>query len=123
MYETKPWGLAGQPDFLNAVVIADDPAAGPSDWLARAHEFEAAAERVREVRWGPRTLDVDIIDVDGLSSDDPVLTLPHPRAGERAFVLVPWAEIDPDPAIAALIAALPAAERDSVQRRPELTLP
>jgi 2-amino-4-hydroxy-6-hydroxymethyldihydropteridine diphosphokinase len=50
---------------------------------------------VRDVRWGPRTLDVDVIDVDGQESPDPVLTLPHPRAAERAFVLRPWAEVDP----------------------------
>jgi 2-amino-4-hydroxy-6-hydroxymethyldihydropteridine diphosphokinase len=122
VYETKPWGLAGQPDFLNAVVIADDPAAQPLDWLRRAHQFEAAAGRVREVRWGPRTLDVDVIDVEGRRSDDPVLTLPHPRAAERAFVLVPWFEIDPDPRLAEMINALPPDERGSVHRRPDLTI-
>jgi 2-amino-4-hydroxy-6-hydroxymethyldihydropteridine diphosphokinase len=122
VYETAPWGLADQPDFLNAVVIAADPGAGPSDWLARAQQFEAAAARIREVRWGPRTLDVDVIDVDGIRSDDPVLTLPHPRAAERAFVLVPWAEIDSDPRVGELVDALPAAERDSVHCRPELRL-
>jgi 2-amino-4-hydroxy-6-hydroxymethyldihydropteridine diphosphokinase len=122
VYETRPWGLADQPDFLNAVVIADDPSAGPTDWLTRAHEFEAAAERVRIVRWGPRTLDVDVIDVDGITSLDPVLTLPHPRAGERAFVLVPWAELDPHPRLSELIAALPADERNSVRRSDEYTL-
>ncbi len=53
VYASKPWGVTDQPDFLNAVVIADDPAAEPADWLARAHAFEQAAERVREVRWGP----------------------------------------------------------------------
>lgn len=122
VYETTPWGLAGQPDFLNAVVIANDPGRGPSDWLASAHEFEAAAQRVRVVRWGPRTLDVDVIEVDTIVSDDPVLTLPHPRAHERAFVLVPWAEIDPDPRLAAMIEALPAGERESVRRVDGLTL-
>jgi 2-amino-4-hydroxy-6-hydroxymethyldihydropteridine diphosphokinase len=122
VYETAPWGLADQPDFFNAVVIAADPNASPSDWLARAHGFEVAAGRVREVRWGPRSLDVDVIDVDRTRSDDPVLTLPHPRAAERAFVLVPWFELDPDPAIAALIAALPPDERASVRRLPELAL-
>jgi 2-amino-4-hydroxy-6-hydroxymethyldihydropteridine diphosphokinase len=122
VYETKPWGLADQPDFLNAVVIADDDGAGPSDWLDRAHAFEAAADRVRELRWGPRTLDVDVIDVDGLQSSDPTLTLPHPRASERAFVLVPWAEIEPSERLDGLIAALPGAERASVQRRRELAL-
>jgi len=122
VYETKPWGLADQPDFLNAVVIAVDPSARPFDWLSRAHAFEAAADRVREVRWGPRTLDVDVIDVDGIASDDQVLTLPHPRAGERAFVLLPWAEIDDDPQLAQLVAGLPEVERDSSRRRRELSL-
>jgi 2-amino-4-hydroxy-6-hydroxymethyldihydropteridine diphosphokinase len=122
VYETKPWGLADQPDFLNAVVIAVDPNARPFDWLTRAHGFEAAADRVREVHWGPRTLDVDVIDVDGIVSDDQVLTLPHPRAGERAFVLVPWAEVDDDPQLVRLVAALPALERDSIRRRRELSL-
>jgi 2-amino-4-hydroxy-6-hydroxymethyldihydropteridine diphosphokinase len=122
VYETKPWGLLTQPDFLNAVVIAADPAADPSDWLRRAHAFEAAADRTRELRWGPRTLDVDIIDVDGLHRDDPALTLPHPRAIERAFVLVPWSELDDDPRLAELIAVLPASERASVRLRPELAL-
>jgi 2-amino-4-hydroxy-6-hydroxymethyldihydropteridine diphosphokinase len=122
VYETKPWGLADQPDFLNAVVIAADAQAGPSDWLARAHGFEAAAERVRELRWGPRTLDVDVVDVDRIRSADPVLTLPHPRAAERAFVLVPWFELEPDPTVADLIAALSPDERESVHRRPDLAL-
>jgi 2-amino-4-hydroxy-6-hydroxymethyldihydropteridine diphosphokinase len=122
VYETAPWGVVDQPDFLNAVVIATDTTTGPYDWLTRAHEFEAAAQRVREVRWGPRTLDVDLIDVDGIDSADPRLTLPHPRAAERAFVLLPWAEIDDDPQVSALLAALPASERDSVHRRPELDL-
>ena len=77
---------------------SDDPAPTPHGWLARAHELEQAAGRTREVRWGPRTLDVDVIAVDDAarSADDPELTLPHPRAHERAFVLVPWADVDPD---------------------------
>jgi 2-amino-4-hydroxy-6-hydroxymethyldihydropteridine diphosphokinase len=103
-------------------VIAAEAAARPFDWLTRAHAFEAAAQRVRDVRWGPRTLDVDVIDVDGIASDDRVLTLPHPRAAERAFVLLPWAEIDDDPQLATMIAALPADERDSVRRRTDLVL-
>jgi 2-amino-4-hydroxy-6-hydroxymethyldihydropteridine diphosphokinase len=103
---------------------------GPRDaagWLARAHELEQAAGRTREVRWGPRTLDVDVITVTGddgvpVVSDDPALTLPHPRAHERAFVLVPWAALDPTAdlpgrgRVADLLAALPAAEVDAVVR-------
>jgi 2-amino-4-hydroxy-6-hydroxymethyldihydropteridine diphosphokinase len=99
LYETPPWGPVEQPPYLNAIAIVRGPrdAAG---WLARAHELEQAAGRVRDVRWGPRTLDVDVVAVtedDGtpVLSDDPALTLPHPRAHERAFVLVPWLALDP----------------------------
>jgi 2-amino-4-hydroxy-6-hydroxymethyldihydropteridine diphosphokinase len=99
LYETPPWGPVEQPPYLNAVAVVRGPrdAAG---WLARAHELEQAAGRTREVRWGARTLDVDVVTVTGddgtpVLSDDPSLTLPHPRAAERAFVLVPWAALDP----------------------------
>jgi 2-amino-4-hydroxy-6-hydroxymethyldihydropteridine diphosphokinase len=95
VYRTPPWGPVAQDEFRNAVLIVDDSTAGPRDWLARAHAAEQAAGRVRQLRWGPRTLDVDLVVVDHLRSDDPQLTLPHPRAHERAFVLVPWREVDP----------------------------
>ena len=100
VYETAPWGPIEQDDYLNAVVIVDDPDAAPGDWLARAHAAEQGAGRTRDVRWGPRTLDVDVVSVDDVVSDDPQLTLPHPRAAERAFVLVPWLAVDPDAALA-----------------------
>jgi 2-amino-4-hydroxy-6-hydroxymethyldihydropteridine diphosphokinase len=94
VYETVPVGGPTQPDYLNAVVLAN--VAIPSDELLdRLHEVEAAFDRVRVVRWGPRTLDIDIITVAGEHSDDPDLTLPHPRAHERAFVLAPWHDADP----------------------------
>ena len=96
VYETAPWGGVEQDDYLNAIVVVDDPGTDAYGWLARARELERAADRIREVRWGPRTLDVDVIDVDGGSNSDPELTLPHPRAHERAFVLVPWADVDAD---------------------------
>jgi 2-amino-4-hydroxy-6-hydroxymethyldihydropteridine diphosphokinase len=96
VYETAPWGGVEQDDYLNAVVLADDPGLGPRGWLAKAHELEDAAARTRDVRWGPRTLDVDVIDVDGTTSAEEDLTLPHPRAHERMFVLVPWYDLDPD---------------------------
>ena len=102
VYETPPWGDADQPAYLNAVVLVDDPDAGPADWLARARARESAAGRVRDPdrRFGPRTLDVDVIAVwqpDGtpVLSDDPELTLPHPRAHLRAFVLKPWLDLQP----------------------------
>lgn len=94
VYETPPWGPVPQDDYLNAVLVVDDAAASARDWLARAHAAEQAAGRMREVRWGPRTLDVDVVAVDDLVSADPELMLPHPRAGERAFVLVPWLAAD-----------------------------
>ena len=96
VYETPPWGPVPQDDYLNAVLLVADPAATPRDWLARAHAAEQAAGRTRDLRWGPRTLDVDVIAVGDVTSDDADLTLPHPRAHERAFVLVPWAALDPD---------------------------
>ena len=95
VYETVPVGGPPQPDYLNAVVLADVTI--PSrELLDELHEIEAAFDRIRVVRWGPRTLDIDIITVAGQRSDDPDLTLPHPRAHERAFVLAPWHDVDPD---------------------------
>lgn len=127
VYETPPWGPVPQDDFLNAVVLAADPDATPRLWLERAHGAERAANRVRDVHWGPRTLDVDVIAVDSVRSDDPVLTLPHPRATERAFVLVPWLDVQPDAQLAGepvakLIAALPDDALAGVRRQSELTL-
>ena len=94
VYETAPVGGPAQPDYLNAVLLARTTLA-PRDLLARLHEIEADFDRAREVRWGPRTLDLDIITAEGVISDDPELTLPHPRAHERAFVLAPWHDADP----------------------------
>jgi 2-amino-4-hydroxy-6-hydroxymethyldihydropteridine diphosphokinase len=94
VYETSPVGGPEQPDYANAVLVGDS-GAEPAVLLSLAHEAEAAWARTRETRWGPRTLDVDLLVVGDLTSEDPALTLPHPRAHERAFVLVPWAEVDP----------------------------
>jgi 2-amino-4-hydroxy-6-hydroxymethyldihydropteridine diphosphokinase len=96
VFQTPPWGPVAQQPFLNAVLLVTDATAGPADWLARAQACEQAAGRTREQRWGPRTLDVDVITVDDVRSEDPELTLPHPRAAERAFVLVPWWAVDPE---------------------------
>ncbi len=96
IYETAPWGPIEQDNYLNAVLVVNDADASANDWLARAQAAEQAAGRTRDVRWGPRTLDVDVIVVDHQASDDPAITLPHPRAAERAFVLVPWLAVDPD---------------------------
>jgi 2-amino-4-hydroxy-6-hydroxymethyldihydropteridine diphosphokinase len=127
VYETDPvGGPAEQDSFLN-VVAELRTERSPHELLGVCHRLETAAERVRLERWGPRTLDVDVLDVDGTTSDDPELTLPHPRAAERAFVLVPWLDVDPEARIAGrgrvadLLAALPDAERDGV--RPDPTAP
>jgi 2-amino-4-hydroxy-6-hydroxymethyldihydropteridine diphosphokinase len=102
IYETPPWGDPDQPAYLNAVVLVVDPVAGPADWLERARACEAVAGRRRdpERRFGPRTLDVDVImvwraDDSPVLSDDPELTLPHPRVHQRAFVLKPWLDLQP----------------------------
>ena len=87
-------GPAGQPDFLN-MVITVETTLSPAKLLEHCQSVENKHHRVREVRWGPRTLDVDIITYGDFTSDDPDLTLPHPRAAERAFVLYPWSLIEP----------------------------
>ncbi|MEP7021835.1 MAG: 2-amino-4-hydroxy-6-hydroxymethyldihydropteridine diphosphokinase [Pseudonocardiales bacterium] len=127
VYETPPWGPVPQDDFLNAVLVASDAQAEPADWLARAHAAEQASGRTRDVRWGPRTLDVDVIAVDDLTSDDPALTLPHPHAAERAFVLVPWLAVQPEARLSGrpirdLIAELAPDAVAGVRVRPELAV-
>jgi 2-amino-4-hydroxy-6-hydroxymethyldihydropteridine diphosphokinase len=127
VYETAPWGPVPQDDFLNAVLVAADRTAGPDDWLGRAHAAERDAGRTRETRWGPRTLDVDVVAVDDILSSDPTLTLPHPRAAERAFVLVPWLAVRPEAQLAGhavrdLLAELPAEDVAGVRPRPDLVV-
>jgi 2-amino-4-hydroxy-6-hydroxymethyldihydropteridine diphosphokinase len=127
VYETAPWGRMEQGPFLNAVLIADDPACDGQAWLRRAQEFERAAGRVRGERWGPRTLDVDLIACYGeteVTSRDNNLTLPHPLAHLRAFVMIPWLAVDPDAQltvageprpVARLLAEVEPADRGSVR--------
>ena len=136
VYETDPWGPVPQDDYLNAIIVAEADGRDAAGWLSFAHAAEQAAGRVRDVRWGPRTLDVDVVqvhDADGepVLSDDPELTLPHPRTGQRAFVLVPWLDVEPDAVLAGhgtarpvreLVEALPDDERGSVRRRDDLSL-
>jgi 2-amino-4-hydroxy-6-hydroxymethyldihydropteridine diphosphokinase len=98
IFETSPVGGPEQGDFLNAVIVIETDLT-PHELLALCQQVEADRNRVREVRWGPRTLDVDIIAMDGMVLDDPALTLPHPRAHERAFVCVPWLDVDADAAL------------------------
>lgn len=100
VYETDAWGGVEQGPFLNAVVIAADPELDGHGWLRRGQALEQEAGRVRGQRWGPRSLDVDLIachagEVEVTSRDDG-LTLPHPLAHLRAFVLIPWLAVDPD---------------------------
>jgi 2-amino-4-hydroxy-6-hydroxymethyldihydropteridine diphosphokinase len=94
VYETDPVGGPDQPDFLNAVVAVDTIRTA-HELLALAQSIEAAAARVRTVHWGPRTLDVDVLLVGEERIDDPDLVVPHPRMAERAFVVVPLADLDP----------------------------
>ncbi|MGO8874111.1 MAG: 2-amino-4-hydroxy-6-hydroxymethyldihydropteridine diphosphokinase [Acidimicrobiales bacterium] len=98
VYETEPvGGPAGQDRYLNLVVeLAVAPDADPYRLLEECRRLEAAAGRVRAARWGPRTLDADVLWIDGVVLDDPDLTVPHPRWSERRFVLAPLAELAPD---------------------------
>ena len=94
LWRSAAVGGPEQPEYLNAVVLLDTGLDARA-LLDLAHELEDAAGRVREVRWGPRTLDVDLLAVGEQRSDEPELILPHPRAHQRRFVLDPWAEVDP----------------------------
>ena len=101
VYQTKPVGGPEQDDYLNAVVKIQTELS-PIDLLAITQSIENNQGRVREVRWGPRTLDIDVLTYDDLIFADEKLTLPHPRISERAFVLVPFFEIDPQATISGL---------------------
>lgn len=109
VYETSPVGGPEQGPYLNAVLVATSTAT-PLELLGRAYVVETAFDRERTERWGARTLDVDLLAVGDTVSADPLLTLPHPRVRERAFVLVPWHDVDPDGEVAGLgrVAALAA---------------
>jgi len=124
VFETDPVGGPQQPDYLNAVVVVLTTLSA-RELLGRAHEIEQRFGRVRAERWGPRTLDVDIVAVGDELVDEPDLVVPHPRAAERAFVLLPWLDADPDAAlpgrgpIADLLTRL---ERSGVRSRSDLSL-
>ena len=113
--ETAPVGGPEQPNYQNAVAIGETDME-PIDLLNAMHVIEAEMGRVRDIRWGPRTLDLDLIIADELVIDSKELVLPHPRAHERGFVLQPWCEIDPEGVIpgkgriTTLLAALNQAE-------------
>lgn len=100
IYRTPAWGVEDQPDFLNAILLVEVDQT-PLELLHRGQELENAAGRVRVQKWGPRTLDVDIVaawdsDATEITSDTEELRLPHPHAHQRAFVLQPWLEVNPD---------------------------
>ncbi|MFJ4829221.1 2-amino-4-hydroxy-6-hydroxymethyldihydropteridine diphosphokinase [Streptomyces sp. NPDC088747] len=126
VYETEPWGVApdSQPTYFNAVVVLRTTLP-PSSLLERAHAVEEAFHRVREENWGPRTIDVDIVAYADVVSDDPVLTLPHPYAHERAFVLAPWHDVEPEaqlPGRGPVAQLLADVARDGVAPRVDLEL-
>ncbi|MCQ9132036.1 MULTISPECIES: 2-amino-4-hydroxy-6-hydroxymethyldihydropteridine diphosphokinase [Streptomyces] len=126
VYETEPWGVepGSQPSYYNAVILLKTTLP-PSSLLERAHAVEEAFHRVRDERWGARTLDVDIVAYADVVDDDPHLTLPHPRAHQRAFVLAPWHDVEPEAqlpglgTVADLLGALP---REGVEAREDLEL-
>ena len=95
VYRSAPVGGPDQPPFLNLVAELEVPG-GPYELLARCQALESAARRIRRERWGPRTLDVDVLLFGDLVIDDPALTIPHPRMRERRFVLDPLAELAPE---------------------------
>ncbi|WP_111721446.1 2-amino-4-hydroxy-6-hydroxymethyldihydropteridine diphosphokinase [Homoserinimonas sp. OAct 916] len=114
----KPSGVdRAAPSYLNAVMLVRS-VIGPEQLLDAVNAIEDRHGRVREERWGDRTLDIDIIAFDGVQRADDRLTLPHPRAAERAFVVQPWLEIDPAATLPGIgpVADLPAASDGSVRR-------
>jgi 2-amino-4-hydroxy-6-hydroxymethyldihydropteridine diphosphokinase len=126
VYETEPWGVepGSQPSYFNAVVVLKTTLP-PSSLLERAHAVEEAFHRVRDERWGARTLDVDIVAYADVVDDDPHLTLPHPRAHQRAFVLAPWHDVDPEaqlPGLGAVAELLDTVTREGVAARKDLEL-
>ncbi len=120
-YRTPPWGFKYQSPFIN-LCIAVETVLTPRDLLARAQEVELhlGRDRAHEKRWGPRTADIDIVAYDDLQVDELGLTLPHPRLFERAFVLVPLAEIAPDRVIAGrkIRDALAGLDQSGIERLP-----
>ena len=127
VYETAPVGGPAQPDYLNAVLIVST-GLGPLDLVTAAQRIEAEFGRVRPrggERFGPRTLDIDIISYAEKVSGNPVLTLPHPRAHERAFVLAPWHDVDAGaslPGRGPVTGLLAGLDRRGVRRQPDLVL-
>lgn len=112
IWKTPPWGRTDQPAFLNACIRVETDLA-PRALLDLCLSTETALGRVRSEKWGPRTLDLDVLDVDGRTVDEPGLVLPHPFLAERAFVLLPLAEIVADRTIGGRTVAAMAAAVDA----------
>jgi len=124
VYETDPVGGPDQADYLNAVVVVETGLSA-SALLDRAGAVEQTLHRVRLERWGPRTIDVDIIVYDQVVMNEPTLTIPHPRAHERGFVLRPWHDVEPSaviPGRGSVAHLLGDADRAGVRPRPDLRL-
>jgi 2-amino-4-hydroxy-6-hydroxymethyldihydropteridine diphosphokinase len=113
LYRTPPWGLADQPPFVNAA-LALETALEPRELLAALKDLERELGRTPTFRWGPRAIDLDILAYDGVRLEEPELTIPHARLAERAFALVPLAEIAP--AFAGLRDALPPSDLAAIER-------
>jgi 2-amino-4-hydroxy-6-hydroxymethyldihydropteridine diphosphokinase len=121
-YRTPAWGVTDQADFINAVAELATTLS-PLDVLAALQATERAhgRDRAREQRWGPRTLDLDLLAMEGVLIDTPALQLPHPRFAERAFVLVPWAEIAPEldvPGVGCIADLAAALDRSGIEAIP-----
>ena len=126
VWATAPLGgPADQPEFLNAVIEIDPAALDPDDALEAAHEVETVLGRIRQERWGPRTIDIDILWWGDRVSDDPDLTIPHPRLHERAFVVLPLLDLEPDPRLpdGRRLVELPAPQGAARPYAPPLALP
>jgi 2-amino-4-hydroxy-6-hydroxymethyldihydropteridine diphosphokinase len=120
-YRTPPWGITDQPEFINRCIWIATTLT-PEKLLERAQKVEHAfgRNREKEIRWGPRTVDIDILTYGNVTTNTPELTLPHPRLFERAFVLMPLAEMLPDCEIAGIHVqdALAKVDRSGIERLP-----
>jgi 2-amino-4-hydroxy-6-hydroxymethyldihydropteridine diphosphokinase len=125
IWATAPIGGPNdQPEFLNAVIEIEPGALEPADVLAAAHDVEVALGRVRNERWGPRTIDIDVLLWGDLVRDTAELTVPHPRLPERAFVVLPLLDLDPDPRLpdGRRLVDLPAPEGEARPYAPPLAV-
>ncbi|MGL5406726.1 MAG: 2-amino-4-hydroxy-6-hydroxymethyldihydropteridine diphosphokinase [Propionibacteriaceae bacterium] len=95
IYETAPWGPVEQDDYLNCVIVLETTRSA-REIMNLGHEIEQFYQRTRDVKWGSRTLDIDVVAVEEERVNDPDLVIPHPYAHQRAFVVVPWLDIDPN---------------------------